>query len=120
MSLDFTLTGTGSNDDVALQVDSTHQAARVSLRPFDHTQTNGTNGGHYQISSMTGLIAAGIASAAQVFQVRWASDTKLFVLKKLWVQCSTATGFAATSQGAPLELIIGHGSTANGSGGTAL
>lgn len=118
--MDWVIAGMGPNTDVKAQVDVTWQGLRTSVRPADYTTENGPNGGHYQISGMTGLMAAGIASLAQVFQVRWASDTKLFILKKLVIQCSTATGFAATSQGAPLELIIGHGSTANGSGGTAL
>ncbi len=65
-------------------------------------------------------MAAGIASAAQAFQLRWADPTKLFILKKLTVQCCTLTGFAATTVGAPLQLFVGHGSTANGSGGTAV
>lgn len=112
--------GVGVNENVEMQVDPSHQAPRVSIRPAEHGSAAGVNGGHYMVSSITGLMAAGIASLAQVFQVRWADPTKIFVLKKLWVQCSTATGFAATSQGAPLELIIGHGSTANGSSGTAI
>lgn len=114
------ISGMGPNADVKAQVDFSWQGLRTSIRPTDHTTEGGPNGGHYQISTMTGLMAAGIASLAQVFQVRYVSDSKLFVLKKLWVQCSTATGFAATTLGAPLELIVGHGSTANGSGGTAL
>jgi hypothetical protein len=35
-------------------------------------------------------MAAGIASGAQVFQIRWADQSKLFVLKKLKVQVSEA------------------------------
>jgi hypothetical protein len=118
--MDVIVHGNGPNVSVEQQVDPTHQAARVSIRPFDYGTAGGINGGHYSIGTMTGLIAAGIASGAQVFQVRWADSSKLFVLKKLLIQCSTATGFAATTLGAPLELIVGHGSTANGSGGTAL
>ena len=118
--MDVNIAGAGVNAHVEAQVDPTSSAVRASLRPLEYTSPGGVLGGHYAISTMTGLMAAGIASAAQVFQVRWADPSKLFILKKLVVQCSTATGFAATTLGAPLELIIGHGSTANGSSGTAL
>ena len=91
-----------------------------TLYPLEYDPNTGTNGGHYRVGAMTGLMAAGIASAAQVFQVRWVSSSKLFILKQLTVQFSTCTGFAATTVGAPVELIVGHGSTANGSGGAAL
>jgi hypothetical protein len=113
------ITGSGINADVQVQSDRTHQALRTSTRPLEYYVGN-IVGGHYSVGAMTGLMTAGIASAAEVFQIRWADPVKLFILKKLTVQCSTATGFAATSQGAPLELIIGHGSTSNGSGGGAV
>ena len=113
--------GIGRNDKVFQQVDPTHMAARVSLRPIEYADgLSGAKGGHYRIGAQTGTMAAGIASAASVFQVRWADPTKLFLLKRLLVQCCTGTGFAATTLGAPLELIVGHGSTANGSSGTAV
>ncbi len=102
-------------------VDPSSTAERVSIRPMEYTPNpQSVIGGHYSIGTMSGLMASGIASAAQVFQVRWADPTKLFILKKLVIQFSTCTGFAATTVGAPVELIIGHGTTANGSGGTAL
>ena len=119
--MDINVVGFGPNTGIETQVDVSHYAARVSPRPFDHVPAlGGVAGGHYAISTQTGLIAAGIASAAQVFQIRWADPTKLFIPYRLTAQFATATGFAATSLGAPVELIIGHGSTANGSGGTAL
>lgn len=118
--MDMQIVGAGPNINVDVDVDPTHKALRASLRPIEWAPQNGVAGGHFAISAMTGTMAAGIASGAQVFQVRWADPVRLFLLKKLAVQCATLTGFAATSLGAPLELIIGHGSTANGSGGTAL
>ncbi len=117
--MDSTIVGTGANSNIETQVDPSFQAVRASLRPQEF-KIGGILGGHYSIGAQTGTMAAAIASAAQVFQVRWADPSKLFILKKLSVQCATLTGFAATSLGAPLELIVGHGSTANGSGGTAL
>ena len=116
---DFRLRGVGSDSDVFAQVDSTTNALRVSPRPTEYADNGGVIGGHYRIARQSGTMASGIASAAQVFQVRWADPVKLFGLKNITIQASTGTGFAATTLGAPLELIIGHGSTANGSGGTA-
>src|SRR5438128_5600118 len=118
---DMQITGHSMNADEKAQVDASWDATRVSIRPLDH-QPNELlpMGGHYSIGAQTGTMAAGIANAAQVFQIRWADPIKLFILKKLSVQCATLTGFAASSLGAPLELIIGHGSTASGSGGTGL
>ena len=118
--MDVILSGNGPNSGVLAQVDPTWDGLRTSIRPLDVAVQGSPQGGHYSIGCMTGLIGAGIASAAQVFQVRWADNAKIFGLKKLVVQFSTATGFAATSQGAPVGLWVGHGSTANGSGGTAL
>jgi hypothetical protein len=114
--------GFGSNVDTFMQVDPTYDAGRFSVRPIEvQTDPQGPAGGHYWSSAQTGLMAAGIASAAQVWQLRWApSSPFLFGLKKLKVQCATCTGFAATALGAPLQLFVGHGSTANGSGGAAV
>ena len=115
------INGFGPNSGEPAQVDPTTSALRVSLRPIEYTPSfGGPIGGHYKIGTITGTMAAGIASLAPVFQVRWADPSKLFLLQRIIVQCSTGTGFAATTLGCPLELRVGHGSTANGSGGTAL
>lgn len=119
--MDVTLSGAGANSNVETQIDPTFLSQRTSLRPIEYVPNmGGTLGGHYRVGAQSGTISAGIASAAEVFHLRWADPSKLFLLLKVSVQCSTGTGFAATTLGAPLELIIGHGSTANGSGGTAL
>lgn len=117
--MDVIVNGFGASSNIPAQVDASTFAMHVNLKPTEWV-VGSVIGGHYHIGASTGTMAAAIASAAQVFQVRWADPSKLFILKKLTVQCSTLTGFAATGLGAPLELIIGHGSTANGSSGTAL
>lgn len=115
------LYGAGSNVDTWAQVDPTNDALRVSIRPLEtQTDPQGPLGGHYAVSAPTGTIAAAISNSAQMFQLRWADPTKLFVLKKLTVQAVTLTAFSANTIGCPLQLFIGHGSTANGSGGTAV
>lgn len=121
--MDVNIIGAGVNSNTEVQVAPTFAALNVTTRPLEYSPSGsaGVLGGHYSlaVSNGTSVIAAGIANQAQVFQVRWADPTKLFILKKLVVTTITATGFAATSQGAPLDLWVGHGSTANGSGGTA-
>lgn len=112
--------GIGANDGYAAQVDPTALATRTSLRPTEWQAPNGGwIGGHYGITAITGTIAAAIAANSQILQVRWADPSKLFVLLSLSSSAQTATAFT-TNWGADLELIIGHGATANGSGGSPL
>ena len=119
--MDVRVRGVQSNVDTFMQVDPSYDALRASLRPIEtQTDPQGPLGGHYFVSAPTGTIAAAIANSAQMFQVRWADPTKLFILKKLKVQAVTLTAFAANTIGCPLQLFVGHGSTANGSGGTAV
>lgn len=117
--MDVKLVGYGSNSDTETQVDPTWNAARASLRALE-VNNAGVLGGHYAVTAITGTIAAAIANNSQIFQIRWADSTKLFILKKLTASAQTITGFAATTSGADLELVIGHGSSANGSGGAAV
>ena len=64
--MDINLIGFGPNTGIETQVDPTHYASRVASRPIDHQPAvGGVNGGHYAIASMTGLMAAGIASAVR-------------------------------------------------------
>jgi hypothetical protein len=118
MAQSVQLRGSGSNADVVAQVDPTFEAQRTSLRPIEYTDKNGITGGHYSIAGQTGLMAAGIADAAQVFQTRWVS-AKFFILKRLVLQFATVTGFAS-GIGCPIQLWAAHNATASGTGGAAL
>lgn len=121
MGIISVLRGFGSNADTFAQIDPTHDALRMSIRPIEtQPDPQGTFGGHYSVNAQSGTMAAAIASAAQVYQVRWADPSKVFLLKKLKIACTTLTAFSANTLGCPLQLFIGHGSTANGSGGTAI
>ena len=115
------ITGFGPNSSEPAQVDPTTGALRVSLRPIDYTPSfGGVIGGHYKIGTMTGTMAAGIASLAQVFQVRWADPSKLFLLQRMLVQCARGPASRPRRSAVRSSSSSGHGSTANGSGGTAL
>ena len=117
--MDVRVTGAAASGTIAAAIDPSSLAMRVTNRGIEHSPGT-VVGGQYRIGGQTGTMAAGIASAAEVFQVRWADPSKYFILTSLVVQCATLTGFAALSLGAPLELMVGHGTTANGSGGAAL
>ncbi len=71
---------------------------------------------------MTGIIAANLAAASEIFQFRWApSDTtKLCVVRKVIVSASVSTTFFAAGVPALCELVKATGWTAAGSGGTAI
>ncbi len=113
----YALKGFGSNVDTFAQVDPTHDALRISPRPYEASpDPQGAVGGHYLVNAQSGSIAAGTASAAVLFHVRW-GGTGFMTLKKLTVQATTLVAFT-TLGGAPMQLFVGHGSTNIGSGGT--
>ena len=116
MAMPAVIQGSGGNSDVPLQVDPTYNAARVSLRPIEFN-IGGMLGGHYAITSISGTMAAGLVANSQIWQIRWAPPNPfVFILKSMSIQAATSTAFT-TLFGADVELVIGHGSTANGSGG---
>ena len=119
MAIESKIVGAGVNADVETQVDKTRRAVRVSLNPVEVMPNGGILGGHYSVSWLSGSMAAGIASSADVFHVWFKSDVKRMLLQKFTVQSTTLTAFT-TLGGAPLDLFIAHSGTAAGSGGTAL
>lgn len=112
------LIGSGSNDDVPVQVDKTRNAAHVQLNPIE-TNLGTTLGGHYSIGVQTGAIAATVAAAGDLFHLWWADSIKILLLKKLVIGATTGTVYTTLS-GLPLELILAHNATAVGSGGNAV
>ena len=114
--MDVSLFGTGIGDSVSMQIDPTHMAGRVSIRPHDHI-VNGVQGGHYALCATTGAISA-IAAAGQIFSVRWNDPSKIFLLERLTVS-AVCTAFS-TGTGADLEAVMCHSFTANASGGAAI
>lgn len=61
-----TARGTGVNSGVETQVDPTHRALRVSLRPIDVLAL-----GSYAQAFMSGVMAAGLAAGSPIFAWRW-------------------------------------------------
>lgn len=121
MPVPYKLAGFGSNADTFAQVDPSWDALRISPRPLEvQPDPQGSQGGHYSVSAITGSIAAGTADGSDIFHIRWAPNTvPLMVVKKFSVQVTTLTAFT-TLGGAPMQMFLGHGSTNIGSGGTAI
>ena len=88
--MDVQLAGTGTQSHIEGQVDQTHLAPRMSLRPIDHL-VSGVTGGHYGAVATTGLLAAQTAASSALFAVRFVSSTKLMVLLKLYASLSVTT-----------------------------
>lgn len=96
------------------EVDSTHRAQRVSIRPLDHGAL-----GAYRVSAATGVMAAGLAANSEIFQMRWADATRLCVIER--VAFDGLGSIAAFAAGVVnLRLTVARGWTIDGSGGTAI
>jgi hypothetical protein len=99
-----------------VQVDPTHQAARVSIRPIEYGLL-----GSYSVGSLSGIMAAGLAGAAPVICFRWApTDTsKIALVRRLrFTAGNLATAF--TAGGVTIAAFVARSFTAIDTGGAAL
>jgi len=104
----------GGASGVLLEVDAATLAGRMQIRPTDVGSL-----GSYQLSVLSGAMAAGLAGAAPIFSCRWGDATRALTLRRLAMiaRCTTAA-FAA---GAVLmELLVARGFTASDTGGTSV
>ena len=102
------------NGGTVAEVDGTsYRALRTRNAPLDVAAL-----GHYQISVLSGAIAAGMGAAGELLQVRWTDATRLCIPLKVEVTGMRATtAFAAGA--IDLEAIIARSWSADGTGGTA-
>ena len=102
------------NSGVVAEVDGTgFRAFRFTQRPIDV----GSLGG-YRLSMASGVMAAGLAAAAEVFQFRWTDATRLAVVTKVVID--GAGGIVAFAAGVTrFDIVVARAWTADGSGGTA-
>lgn len=102
------------NSGTVAEVDGTaFRALRTRNTPIDVGAL-----GSYQISTVSGAVAAGMAANGELFQVRWADATRLCVPMKLIVTGMRATtAFAAGA--IDIEAIIARSWSADGTGGAA-
>jgi hypothetical protein len=94
----------GVDTNVALTVDRSYGAARVSLRPHEHKSQAGEHvGGHYRTSFSTGL-TTGLAAGDAIVSCRWMEPNRNFVLLRLDVFAVVTTVFG-TAQEVSLDLM---------------
>lgn len=110
------LAGIGVNDDVLAQVDPTHDASRVNLRPLEHV-SSGVIGGHYFCVASYSNTAAKPAAGSDVASLRWTDSRFFFVLKRLAVNLIATTGYTAAGA-QDLALYVARDFSVAPSGGT--
>lgn len=105
-------TKTNADGTVTETVDSVFKAGRVSVWPQEGY-------GGYRYAGFSGLLPPALAANAELFQLRWAGATDLFVLKFLKIRFAVVTGFTA-AQELGFDAITSTGWSAAGTGGTAI
>lgn len=104
----------GKDGTTQLAVESTHSAARVASRPMQL----GANGAAFSLSVESGIMAAGLGAAAEIFQMRWIHDTFKMVLRSIrfGMWRASATAFAA----GPIRInaTVARGWSVDGGSGT--
>lgn len=104
----------GKDGTTQLGVEAKHSAARMAGRPMDL----GTRGA-YSFGIVSGVMAAGLAANAEIFQMRWTSATLIQLIRS--VRLTVARGGTAFTAG-PMEfnMAFARGWSADGGGGTPI
>jgi len=97
-----------------LNVDTATLAGRMQIRPTDVGSL-----GSYQISVLSGTMAAGLGAAAPVFSCRWGDATRAMLLRRVSMIARNA-GTAFTAGVFLFDLIAARAFTASDSGGTSI
>lgn len=86
--------GAGANDNVFAQVDRSHQASRVSLRPLEHDA-----GGHYRVASRSGaLTSATVTAGGPLFAFRWTTAGFVALIHRVRAQYVPTVAFTAQQE----------------------
>lgn len=101
------------NSGTVQEVEANTRAARVVIRPADVGAL-----GSYEISEVSGTIAAGLAAGSPIFSFR-NSTANVYVIRSIYLSAGNAgTAFAAGV--ASFKLIAARTFTVSDSGGTAI
>jgi hypothetical protein len=100
------------NGGTNAEVETNTRAMRVVVRPNDWGSL-----GSYAKGLTSGVITAGLAAAASVYQFRWSSASNLCVVKRVRISAGGITAFTAGV--VSFQLFVARSYTVNGSGGTA-
>ena len=76
-------------------------------------------GGGYRIAMYTGNMVAGLAAAAPIFTIRWASASSRMIIQAVYLDFFTQTAFT-TAQGIGNSLYFARTYTVASTGGTAV
>jgi hypothetical protein len=100
--------GYGINDRGAVQVDKSHSAGRISVRPPELGA-----GGSYRIALQSGVITAGLVGPLPVWEFRWGQSSMIAIARKLKIQAVASTSnFNATAADSSFSLYRAQGFTA--------
>lgn len=106
-----------SNPNANQEVDQTHQAARISLRPWEH---GGAQYGQYRVSARSGVLTGtGVDGDGPVFSLRWTDTQVQFVLQFLEAYY-IATGAFTAAQEISLGAVLASAFTVADSSGSAI
>lgn len=101
------------------EVDQTHQAARVSLRPHEFRGPNNAHiGGHFRTILSTGA-TTGLAAGAPMLSMRWTNPDRAFLLNRLRAWATIGTAFT-TAQEIAVDMARVNNFTAPDTGGTLI
>jgi hypothetical protein len=108
------LFGFGIFDHIQAQVDPTHNALRVSLRPAE----KGVNGA-YKIALVSGIMAAGLAAGSPIVACRWSARNVNALIR--YVRLTAGTDGTAFAQGSTIfDMIRATGFTVQDTGGAVI
>jgi hypothetical protein len=102
------------NSGVTAEVEANTRAMRVVVRPADVGAL-----GSYEMSEVSGTMAAGLAASSPIYSFRWGSASGLAVIRSIYMSAGNAgTAFAAGV--GTFKLIAARSFTVADTGGTAL
>src|SRR5688572_26177719 len=105
-----------SSSKVGMEVDPTFGAGRVSLRPIDYQQFNGSHfGGHFRVAKQTNLVT-GVAAGGALLSLRWNNPDRVFVLLRADVAATLTTVFAAAQETSVDLVRVGAMPASDGGG----
>lgn len=102
------------NSGTVAEVESNTRAQRSVLRPTDFGAL-----GVYQATHVSGVMAAGLAASAEIFQLRWTHASNLCLIRQVQISAASDT-VAFTAGRGNFNLAVARSWTADGSGGTAM
>jgi hypothetical protein len=109
----FKITGNAGTD---AEVDgTTFRAVRITQRPVEYGAL-----GAYTASALSGTMAAGLAAASEIVQMRWTDATRYALIYRITLDGMAGSATSFTAGFANIQAMIARGWTADGSGGTAL